>query len=119
VPFFAHEWDLQTLAAGVAETLSMEAPASPATPSPATPLSSQDAIPVQLSPRGARSSSTFTHKRAQAMSSSRARPPERVCSGSQWMVTFDRQTFQTIRKKVTGTAEKTCFERFESALSEL
>jgi hypothetical protein len=51
---------VKSFAAGVAETLSMEVPASPATPSPATPLGGQDAIPSQLSPRGARSSSTFT-----------------------------------------------------------
>ncbi len=59
----------------------MEAPAAPATPSPATPLSSQDAKTRSTVATRRPLPPAFTRKRAQATSSTPARPPKLGCSG--------------------------------------
>jgi hypothetical protein len=63
---------VKSFAAGVAETLSMEVSASPATPSPAAPLSSQDANIRSVVAARHPLLIAFTRKPAHAMSSSRA-----------------------------------------------
>jgi len=65
--------------AGAEETLSMEVPAAPATPSPAAHSAARLRIPGQQLPRCAPLLIRVDAKRAQVMSSSRTRPPQLRC----------------------------------------
>ena len=85
----------------------MEASALPATPSPATPLSGQDAktrsaVVTRRPPLIHAFAYTRPGDEFESSGTSTASPAIPV---SHSMVTFARQTFQTIRKKVTRSLE--------------
>ena len=67
--------------AGAAETLSMEAPAPPATPSPAVHLAARTRNPISCRHAALSPPPAFTRKRAQAMKVNTGGAPELVCSG--------------------------------------
>ncbi len=88
-------------AAGEAETLSMEVPTSPATPSLATPLCGQD-LETSISGRSRRplliNVSRANEERPR--DEQRQAMPTLPVPVSQWMVTLAAQPFQTILEKV-------------------